>query len=162
MVYSYEYRPEIQAVARENLERLGLLPYTQLVVRDAAEGFDESDVDALFYDMREPWLYLEQAHVALKGGGFFGAILPTANQVSHLLHDMQHGGFAGIEVEELILRPYKAVPARLRPMDRMIAHTGYLVFARKVLGEPGDDWLTSGRVHGRHRAQERGDQDNYW
>jgi tRNA A58 N-methylase Trm61 len=122
--------------------------------------------------MREPWEYLAQAHAALKGGGFFGAILPTANQVAHLLHDLRRSGFAGLEVEELILRPYKAVPARLRPMDRMVAHTGYLVFARKVLGEEGqddadgdrppEDWLTSGRVHGRRRAMERGDQDNYW
>jgi hypothetical protein len=52
-------------------------------------------------------------------------------------------------------------------MDRMIAHTGYLVFARKVLGEsagdqPSEDWLTSGRKRGRTRAAERGDQDNYW
>jgi tRNA (adenine57-N1/adenine58-N1)-methyltransferase len=168
MVYSYEYRAEIQDVARQNLEQLGLLPYCSLTVRDAAEGFDQTDVDALFYDMREPWEVLEQAHAALKGSGFFGAILPTTNQVAHLLHDLPRCGFAGIEVEELILRPYKAVPARLRPMDRMVAHTGYLVFARKILGEPdgerpaGEDWLTSGRKHGRSRALERGDQDNYW
>jgi len=172
MVYSYEYRAEIQDVARDNLERLGLLPYCTLALRDAAEGFGETEVDALFYDMREPWEYLEQAHAALKGGGFFGAILPTTNQVAHLLHDLRRSGFAGLEVEELILRPYKAVPARLRPMDRMIAHTGYLVFARKILAESGqdgsdgdrppEDWLTSGRVHGRTRAMERGDQDNYW
>jgi tRNA (adenine57-N1/adenine58-N1)-methyltransferase len=166
MVYSYESRAEIQDVARENLQRIGLLPYCALTVRDAAEGFCETDVDALFYDMREPWDYLEQAHEALKGGGFFGAILPTTNQVSHLLHDLPRGGFAGIEVEELILRPYKAIPARLRPMDRIVAHTGYLVFARKVLGEAEDDqaedWLTSRRTRGRSRAAERGDQDNYW
>jgi hypothetical protein len=52
-------------------------------------------------------------------------------------------------------------------MDRMVAHTGYLVFARKVLGEageegPGEDWNTGGRTRGRIRAAERGDQDNYW
>jgi tRNA (adenine57-N1/adenine58-N1)-methyltransferase len=162
MVYSYEHREDIQAVARENLERLGLLPYCTFIVRDAAEGFDETEVDALFYDLREPWDYLAQAHAALKGGGFFGAILPTTNQVAHLLNDLPRAGFAGIEVEELILRPYKAVPARLRPMDRMVAHTGYLIFARKVLGEAGEDWLTSGRKRGRIRAMERGDQDDYW
>jgi tRNA (adenine57-N1/adenine58-N1)-methyltransferase len=159
-VYSYEIRAEIQDVARQNLERLGLLPYVQLSVRDVGEGFDQTEVDALFLDLREPWEVLPQAHAALKGGGFFGAILPTTNQVAHLLHDMQGSGFAGLEVEELILRPYKAVPARLRPMDRMIAHTGYLVFARKVLDEGGEDWLTASR--GRGRAMERGDRDNYW
>ena len=48
-----------------------------------------------------------------------------------------------IEVEEILVRPYKAVPARLRPMDRMIAHTGYLIFARKVSREvsQADYWL---------------------
>jgi tRNA (adenine57-N1/adenine58-N1)-methyltransferase len=159
-VYSYEHRAEIQEVARENLERLGLLPWVDLVERDIAEGFDQTDVDALFLDVRTPWEYLAQAHAALKGGGFFGAILPTTNQVSHLLNDLREGGYAGLEVEELILRPYKAVPARLRPMDRIIAHTGYLVFARKVLEGDGEDWLTARR--GRSRAMERGDQDDYW
>jgi tRNA (adenine57-N1/adenine58-N1)-methyltransferase len=44
-----------------------------------------------------------------------------------------------VEVEELILRPYKPVPARLRPNDRIIGHTGFLIFARKVApdGEQG-------------------------
>ena len=30
-----------------------------------------------------------------------------------------------------MLRGYKTVPQRLRPLDRMIGHTGYLLFARK-------------------------------
>ena len=31
---------------------------------------------------------------------------------------------------EIFLRHYKPVPERLRPEDRMVAHTGFLVFAR--------------------------------
>jgi tRNA (adenine57-N1/adenine58-N1)-methyltransferase len=159
-VYSYEQRQDILQLAHQNLEELGLEGCVTLVVRDIAEGFDETDVDALFLDVRNPWDYLPQAHAALKGGGFFGAIVPTTNQVSRLLHDLEQGPYSALEVEELILRPFKAVPARLRPMDRMVAHTGYLVFARKVLGEVDSDWFTPTR--GRSRAEERGDSDNYW
>jgi tRNA (adenine57-N1/adenine58-N1)-methyltransferase len=159
-VYSYEYRSDIQQLARKNLEALGLEEHVTLKMRDIAEGFDETDVDALFLDVRNPWDFLPQAYAALKGGGFFGAILPTTNQVAHLLHDLQHGGFSALEVEELILRPYKAVPARLRPMDRMAAHTGYLVFARKVLDELDSDWFRPSR--GRDRAAQRGSLDDYW
>jgi tRNA (adenine57-N1/adenine58-N1)-methyltransferase len=159
-VYSYEHREHIQKLARENMERLGLDAFVTFRLRDITEGFDEQDADALFLDVRDPWNYVAQAHAALKGGGFFGALLPTANQVAHLLNDLRRGSFSALEVEELLLRPYKAVPARLRPMDRMIAHTGYLVFARKVLGELDDDWYNARR--GRDRAAERGTRDDYW
>ena len=131
-VYSYEARPDMLRLAAKNLDRLGLLPFVELKERDIEEGFDEVDADALFLDLRTPWLYLAQAYAALKGGGFFGALLPTANQVVQLIGALPNYGFDAIEVEELLLRPYKAVPARLRPMDRMVAHTGYLIFARKV------------------------------
>jgi tRNA (adenine57-N1/adenine58-N1)-methyltransferase len=159
-VYSYEHRADIQALARENLEKLRLTGCVTFRLRDIAEGFDEKDVDALFLDVRDPWSYLSQAYTALKGGGFLGAIVPTTNQVSHLLNDLRLNGFAALEVEELMLRAYKALPARLRPMDRMVAHTGYLVFARKVLAEVDSDWFIPPR--GRAKAEERGDQDDYW
>jgi tRNA (adenine57-N1/adenine58-N1)-methyltransferase len=159
-VFSYEHQAEIQQLARENLRKLELGAYVTFRVRDIAAGFDEQDVDALFLDVRDPWAYLPQAYAALKGGGFFGAILPTTNQVAHLLNDLRRSAFSAIEVEELLLRPYKAVPARLRPMDRLVAHTGYLVFARKVLGQLDTDWFTSSR--GRDRATQRGNLDDYW
>jgi tRNA (adenine57-N1/adenine58-N1)-methyltransferase catalytic subunit len=41
--------------------------------------------------------------------------------------------FAFIDVCETLLRYYKPVADRLRPADRMIAHTGFLVFARPIL-----------------------------
>lgn len=136
-VYSYEVRPDVLHLARRNLERLGLLDWVDLKERDIAEGFDETGVDACFLDVRTPWEYLPQVHAALKEGGFFGSVLPTANQVSRLLLELELHGFAFPEVEEILLRPYKAVAARLRPMDRMVAHTGFLVFARKVVATEG-------------------------
>jgi tRNA (adenine57-N1/adenine58-N1)-methyltransferase len=132
-VFSYEVRPEVVALARKNLARVGLLEWVELKERDIVQGFDEKEVDALFLDVRSPWDYLAPAWAALKGGGFFGAILPTTNQVSRLVRALPVSGFGAIEVEEMLLRPYKAVPDRLRPADRMVAHTGYLVFARKLL-----------------------------
>jgi tRNA (adenine57-N1/adenine58-N1)-methyltransferase len=131
-VYSYEVKPDVLRLATKNLEELGLLPFVELRERDIAEGFDEVDADALFLDLRTPWEYLDQAYAALKSGGFFGATLPTTNQVVRLIRALPEHGFSAVEVEELLLRPYKAVPGRLRPMDRMVAHTGYLIFARKI------------------------------
>lgn len=132
-VYSYEVRPEMQQLARMNTEKLGLTEFVEFKLRDIAEGFDERDIDALFLDVSSPWDYLTQAHAALTNGGFLGCILPTTNQVSRLIGAMEEVNFGPIEVEELLLRQYKAAPARLRPMDRMVAHTGYLIFARALV-----------------------------
>ncbi len=131
-VYSYEARAEHQAVARQNMERLGLTPYVEMKLRDVSEGFDEREVDAVFLDVRDAGQFVPQAEAALMEGGLFGSLVPTANQVSDLLAALQAGNFVAIRVEELLVRPWKPVPDRLRPADRMVAHTGYLVFARKL------------------------------
>jgi tRNA A58 N-methylase Trm61 len=65
-------------------------------------------------------------------GGLFGSLVPTTNQVSDLLAALQAGDFIEIRVEEMLVRSWKPVPDRLRPADRMVAHTGYLVFARRL------------------------------
>jgi tRNA (adenine57-N1/adenine58-N1)-methyltransferase len=126
------------------LADLGLSANVEFRLRDIATGFDDRGVDALFLDVRRPWAYLEHAQRALKDGGFFGSILPTTNQVSALIGGLEEQqAFGQIEVEEILVRPYKAVPERLRPADRMVAHTGYLIFARKVSREvsQGRYWL---------------------
>lgn len=135
-IYTYEEREEMVENARKNLERFDALDVVELKQRDIRAGFDERDVDALFLDVREPWLFLAQAHAALKGGGFFGSLVPTTNQVSDILQEMERlGGWAEIEVVEILTRQYKPVAERLRPQDRMIAHTGYLLFARAVASQ---------------------------
>jgi tRNA (adenine57-N1/adenine58-N1)-methyltransferase len=141
-VYSYDSRPDMQRLAHENLTKVGLDHFAEFKLRDVADGFDETGVDALFYDLPNPWDYLKQAAAALSNSGFFGCILPTTNQVADLLHALIKSPFTMVEVEELILRPYKPVPARLRPNDRIIGHTGFLVFARKLA--PDDATESSG------------------
>ncbi len=134
MVYSYERREKMQAIAQDNLRLAGLDSRVTFFLRDVAEGFDQEDVHALFLDMHNPWEFLGQAHRALQGGGFLGALVPTINQVAVLVDALHSEQWFMVEVEELLLRQYKTSPGRIRPEDQMVAHTGYLIFARKLAG----------------------------
>jgi tRNA (adenine57-N1/adenine58-N1)-methyltransferase len=136
-VVTYEKREEFQDLARRNLERLGLEGRVEFKLRDIVTGFDETDADAFFLDVPNPWDYVAQVRAALKPGGFFCNLVPTFNQVETLLHALRREGFAFIEVCEILLRYYKPEPTRLRPTDRMVAHTGFLTFARRI--EPAED-----------------------
>jgi tRNA (adenine57-N1/adenine58-N1)-methyltransferase len=136
-VYTYEKREEFQNLARRNLERVGLESRVEFKLGDILEGFEQTDIDALFLDVANPWDYIAQARVALKPGGFFASLLPTFNQIVLLLQALRRENFAFIEVCELLLRYYKPEPSRLRPTDRMVAHTGFLIFGRRI--EPGSD-----------------------
>ncbi len=133
-VYSYERRARMQNLARQNLERLGLLDRVTLIERDIAEGFDQREVHALFLDVHDPWTYLSQAHAALRGGGMLGCIVPTLNQVVELNQALHSRLWFLVEVEELLLRQYKTLPRRVRPDEQMVGHTGFLVFARAITG----------------------------
>ncbi|MGZ9220931.1 MAG: tRNA (adenine-N1)-methyltransferase [Anaerolineales bacterium] len=136
-VISYEIKPDVQNLARKNLARFGLDPRVDFKLRDIAEGFDETDVDSFFLDVPNPYDYTRQVRAALKPGGFLCCLIPTFNQVEKTLLTLRQNRFAFVEVCELLLRYYKPEPSRLRPTDRMVAHTGFLVFARRI--EPTED-----------------------
>jgi tRNA (adenine57-N1/adenine58-N1)-methyltransferase len=136
-VVSYEIREDMQNLARKNLERVGLASRVDLKLRDIQAGFDETDADAFFLDVPNPWDYVHKVRSALKPGGFFCCIVPTFNQIEDLLIAMRQGRFAFIEVCEILLRYFKPEPARIRPTDRMVAHTGFLIFGRRI--EPVND-----------------------
>jgi tRNA (adenine57-N1/adenine58-N1)-methyltransferase len=130
-VYTYEARREFFDLCRRNLEWAGVGQNVTQRLRDVAEGFEESDADALFLDVRSPWEYLPQVAAAVRPGGALAFLLPTVEQVSSLLKGMENGPFDDTEVEEVLVRGWKPVADRLRPNDRMVAHTGFLVFARR-------------------------------
>jgi len=131
-VVSVDRRADMQRLARENLERVGLANRVDLLHGDIADPPAFEPADALFLDLPSAEKALEPALACLRPGGRFGAILPTANQVSDLLAAMSEIPFTDVDVCEIMLRFYKTIPARLRPADRMVAHTGYLVFGRPV------------------------------
>ena len=141
-VYTFERRPEFYALAGENLDAVGLSGHVSRFHHDIATGFypegctpgdpltDPSGADALFLDVRTPWDYLDAAAAVVCPGAPVGFLLPTVNQISELLAAMESSPFEDVEVLEILVRRYKPVPERLRPEDRMVAHTGFLVFAR--------------------------------
>ena len=134
-VTSYDQRPEFQNLAKKNIRRLGLEDRVTFKHRDIGAGLDDESADAFFLDVPAPHEYIEVVKQAIKPGGFFGCLVPTTNQVSALLIALRHNKFAFIEVVETLLRYYKPEPQRLRPTDRMVAHTGFLVFGRPMIDE---------------------------
>lgn len=136
-IFTYEKRPEFQNLASKNLARLGLDSRVEFKLGDIADDITETNVDACFLDVPNPWDYVQQVRAALKPGGFFCNLVPTFNQVVKLLYALRREHFAFVEVCELLLRYYKPEPTRLRPTDRMVAHTGFLTFGRRI--EPSED-----------------------
>ncbi|BCS89432.1 tRNA (adenine-N1)-methyltransferase [Pseudodesulfovibrio sediminis] len=129
-VITYERRADFFKLAGKNLERVGLTNRVEQVNQNIEDGFLHSGADALFLDVRTPWEYLHSIPKAVIPGAMCGFLLPTVNQVSELLRGLEDGPFAEQEVLEILIRRWKPVPDRLRPDDRMVAHTGFLVFAR--------------------------------
>jgi tRNA (adenine57-N1/adenine58-N1)-methyltransferase len=131
-VYSYDSKPQMLDLARKNLTLLGLADRVDFKNRDIIEGFDETTIDALFLDVPTPQDYMQQVKKALRPGGSFGCILPTSNQVIKLLSALRRNDFSFVDVCEILLRFYKPEEDRFRPTDRMVAHTGFLIFARSI------------------------------
>jgi tRNA (adenine57-N1/adenine58-N1)-methyltransferase catalytic subunit len=150
-VISYEVKPDVQNLARKNLTRFGLDSRVDFKLGDIQQGFDKTDADAFLLDVPNPYDYTTQVRAALKPGGFLCCLIPTFNQVEKTLQALRQTRFAFVEVCELLLRYYKPEPARIRPTDRMVAHTGFLVFARRI--EPTED------PRGRELSEEAGTEN---
>ena len=127
----------MQNLARKNLTRFGLASRVDFKLRDIGQGFDETEIDSFFLDVPNPYDYTAQVRAALKPGGYLCCLIPTFNQVEKTLQALRQTNFAFVEVCELLLRFYKPKPDRIRPTDRMVAHTGFLLFARRI--EPSED-----------------------
>lgn len=138
-VYTYEIKEDVQKLAQQNLINLGLDKRITFKNQDIEGGFEEEGMDALFLDVKKPHLFMDQIRDALKPGGFFGSIVPSTNQVADLVDALRKHNFGFIEVCEMMLRYYKPEPTRLRPVERMVAHTGFLIFARPIINSTSNE-----------------------
>lgn len=134
-VFSFEKKEKNLQIAQANLKNFGLEKRVTLKHHDIIDGFGLENFNNLFLDLPNPYDYVSQVREALMPGGFFGSFVPTANQVSDLITALKKENFSFIEVSEMLHRYYKPSATRLRPVDRMVAHTGYLVFARRITSQ---------------------------
>ena len=133
---SYELREDFAAMARDNVARFhGASPNWTLRVGDALAGIVERDVDRMVIDLAEPWTLLDHAASALRPGGVLTAFVPTALQIKqHVDALASHPCFDAVEAFETLLRFWHVGARSLRPEHRMVAHTGFLIVARRLAG----------------------------
>jgi tRNA (adenine57-N1/adenine58-N1)-methyltransferase catalytic subunit len=131
-IYSFDVNSEFMEIAKSNLEKAGMVKYVTIHQRDPHQGIDVRDADVATVDLGDPWTVVDQVYSALKGSGAFVAICPTMNQIEKTATELKKSGYADIECVELMIRNIEAREGMTRPSMRMIGHTTYLVFARKV------------------------------
>jgi len=135
-VVGYEVRPDFARQARANVSAfLGEHPAYRVEERDVYDGIDERALDRVVLDLPEPWRVLDHARTALRPGGTLVAYLPSITQVSQLRAALDRSGFGLAETSELLRRTWHVEARSVRPDHRMVAHTGFLTTARRLVGD---------------------------
>ncbi len=133
-VCSYEVREEFMRVAARNIRRyLGETPTLMLRQHDITTGIPDAPADRVVLDLPEPWRVLEPAIGALRPGGILLSYLPTTVQVQQTVEALRLSrAFALLETVEALVRPWHVEGQSVRPAHRMVAHTGFLITARRL------------------------------
>ncbi|HLJ43987.1 MAG TPA: tRNA (adenine-N1)-methyltransferase [Candidatus Binataceae bacterium] len=133
-VISYELREDFAAAARRNVAAFfGDAPNWTLKVGDLYAGFAETGVDRLFLDLAEPGRALGVAARALRAGGVLVCYVPTAIQLGDTVAALEHdGGFGEVESFETLLRNWHVKGLSVRPVHRMVAHSGFIIVSRRL------------------------------
>ena len=132
-VTTYEIRPELVDGANANIRTL--VPQAanlEVKLKDVYEGVEETELDRIVLDVPEPWHVVPHAATSLTPGGIFLGYLPTILQVHELYEALaENPNFEMMETVEVLTRPWSVTKRSVRPVHRMIAHTGFITTARK-------------------------------
>ena len=131
-VYSYEIREDFVELARRNIRFTGLEDIVTVKQQDICQGIDERDVDLVTLDIPKPEDAIPHAENALKPGGYLFVFSPCIEPVKRVYEALSSHRFKEIFTIECLVREIEVKPNATRPKTRMIAHTGYMTFARRI------------------------------
>lgn len=139
-VITYEQREEFARRALANIHmRLGEVTNLTVRLRPVEDGLaEEPAVDRVLLDLPEPWKLAKLVAGALRPGGILLCYVPTiiqSQQIAEALQRDRH--WALIETFETLYRPWNIEGQSVRPFHRMVAHTGFITVARRVVPEEG-------------------------
>jgi len=137
---SIDCREDMVELAKKNIETYFKKPIEEiknfvLEVKKLEEvDYEENTFDRVILDVTEPWLNLEKITKILSSYGILLCWLPTVLQVFNLIDEVEkkyseHFYLEGIY--ETLQREWQKNQLALRPKDRMVAHTGFLIIFRK-------------------------------
>ncbi|RDV44722.1 tRNA (adenine-N1)-methyltransferase [Leifsonia sp. ku-ls] len=136
---SFERREEFADVARDNAATfLGGDPENwTLTVGDLQDTLPQAaepgSVDRVVLDMLAPWETLDAVTAALKPGGVVLCYVATVTQLSRVAEAIRASGdYTHPQSSETMVRGWHVEGLAVRPDHRMIAHTGFLITARRL------------------------------
>jgi tRNA (adenine57-N1/adenine58-N1)-methyltransferase catalytic subunit len=98
-----------------------------------AAGLSPDRFDRVILDMLAPWEYADAAAACLGGGGLICCYVATTTQLSRIVEALRgQGSFAEPAASETLVRGWHVEGLAVRPDHRMVAHTGFLVTARRL------------------------------
>ena len=145
-LFSFERREDFAEIARENVKTyFGSIPSQwQLEVGSVQESSTDEKYDRVILDMLAPWECVAFAADVLRPGGVFLAYVATTTQLSATAEALKDDGrFTEPLSSETIVRDWHHEGLAVRPMQRMIGHTGFLIVSRRMA--PGVEVLARRR-----------------
>jgi len=132
---SVEIRDYFAQISRDNVKNyFGGEPLNwKLVVGAFQDQKYKPEWDRVVLDMLSPWECVQTAADALVPGGVLLAYVATTTQLSKFAEALKDSDlFTEPESTESIVRGWHHEGLAVRPQHRMIGHTGFLIFARRM------------------------------
>lgn len=132
---SFERREDFAAIASENVKTYfnGLPSQWKLTIGSVQDSETEKKYDRVILDMLAPWECVPFAAEVLRPGGVFLAYVATTTQLSSTAEALKEdGNFTEPLSSETIVRDWHHEGLAVRPMQRMIGHTGFLIVSRRM------------------------------